>query len=55
MGIKSLNIVKEIIGRSIVASRDLNKGDIITKDDITYKRPGYGIRPYDEDKILGHA
>lgn len=52
-GYKKPQYCEEVIGRSIVASRDLNKGDIITKDDIDYKRPGYGLRPYDEDKILG--
>lgn len=41
------------IGRSIVANRDLCIGEIISKNDIDYKRPGTGIRPYDAEKIIG--
>ena len=39
--------------RSIVLNRDLNEGDEITKEVITYKRPGTGISPSDLDKVLG--
>lgn len=39
--------------RSIVLNRDLNEGDVITKEVITYKRPGTGISPSDLDKVLG--
>ncbi|WP_353093819.1 N-acetylneuraminate synthase [Tissierella praeacuta] len=31
--------------RSILASKDLKKGTIIEEDMLTYKRPGYGIKP----------
>lgn len=39
--------------RSIVAKTDLKKGDVITADKITFKRPGTGISPKDLDKVLG--
>ena len=39
--------------RSIVANEIIKKGEIITKDKITYKRPGTGIPPFEIDNILG--
>lgn len=39
--------------RSIVASNDIKKGEEITKDNITFKRPGTGISPSKVDKIIG--
>ena len=40
--------------RSIVATRDIEAGEIITKGDLTYKRPGDGIPPDKAEKIIGH-
>lgn len=39
--------------RSIVASKNLEKGDFLKFDDINFKRPGNGLKPYEQDKILG--
>ncbi len=39
--------------RSIVASRDIKKGEKITEDDVTFKRPGTGIYPSEIDKVIG--
>ncbi|MEZ5335183.1 MAG: N-acetylneuraminate synthase family protein [Methanolobus sp.] len=39
--------------RSIVALEDMKKGDILSRDKLTFKRPGTGISPSDLDKILG--
>lgn len=39
--------------RSIVANRDINVGEMITEDILTFKRPGTGISPKYLDKILG--
>lgn len=39
--------------RSIVANGDIKKGEIITKEMLTYKRPGTGISPADVNKIIG--
>lgn len=39
--------------RSIVASRDIKKGEEISDDDITFKRPGTGIYPSKIDDVIG--
>lgn len=39
--------------RSIVSSRHIPKGKIISPDDITYKRPGTGISPALVDIVIG--
>ena len=39
--------------KSIVASKDIKKGEKITKDNITFKRPGTGISPSKVDEIIG--
>lgn len=44
---------REGIRRSVVAARPLSKGTILCEKDFTFKRPGYGIHPYDVQKIIG--
>lgn len=39
--------------RSIVAIRDLPKGKVLTMEDITWVRPGLGLPPGQETRILG--
>lgn len=39
--------------KSIVASRDIKKGNIITADDLTFKCPGTGIYPSEIDEVIG--
>lgn len=39
--------------KSIVAARDLIRGDVIQKKDIQFKRPGNGIAPLDFENIIG--
>lgn len=39
--------------RSIVAARDINEGEALTRSDVAFKRPGTGMRPSDLVKILG--
>lgn len=39
--------------RSIVAKTDIKKGDVISKSNITFKRPGTGISPGEVDEVLG--
>lgn len=46
-------IIMKDIRRSIVASRNLKKGSVITKEDVCYKRPGTGIKPEMVDSIIG--
>ncbi|MCB0335412.1 MAG: N-acetylneuraminate synthase family protein [Bdellovibrionales bacterium] len=39
--------------RSIVAKRDIQAGEVLTKELIHYKRPGQGLKPYEQSLILG--
>ena len=39
--------------RSIVAKRDIKKGEAISLDDLTFKRPGRGISPARIDEVVG--
>ena len=39
--------------RSILASKDLIKGDIITEESLVIKRPGLGISPLFFENIIG--
>ena len=41
--------------RSIVSIKDIKKGDIITTDSITFKRPGTGISPAKIDDVVGRT
>lgn len=42
-----------IARRSIVAARDIKKGDLLTDDNLTIKRPGNGVSPMRWDEVLG--
>lgn len=46
---------KPISRKSIVAARHISKGDIFTEENITTKRPGYGISPLRWDEVIGKA
>lgn len=48
---KNINIAR----KSIVASRKINKGEILSDENITIKRPGNGISPMMWDKVVGTA
>lgn len=39
--------------RSLVAARDIAAGSVITRDDLTFKRPAHGISPRCIDELLG--
>lgn len=45
--------IVEMVRRSIVASRNLAKGTVISWDDLTWVRPGGGVAPGDESRLLG--
>lgn len=47
------NIV--VARKSIVASRHISKGEILTQDNITVKRPGNGLSPMLWDSVIGTA
>lgn len=48
---ESVNI--DIVRKSIVAIKDIRKGNVFTEENIAIKRPGNGISPMKWDKILG--
>lgn len=41
--------------KSVVAARVIRKGEVITRDHLTIKRPGYGIPPKRFEEIIGRA
>lgn len=43
----------EVARKSIVAARDIAKGEILTEENITVKRPGNGISPMLWDSVIG--
>jgi N,N'-diacetyllegionaminate synthase len=45
--------MRQLARRSIVTARDLDKDHVITADDLAYLRPGTGIMPYDNNKVIG--
>ena len=47
------NEKKREFRRSIVITRDMNKGDIIKSEDIDYKRPGSGFDPEMTEFLIG--
>ena len=42
-----------VVRKSLVAARDIKKGDMFTEDNVTIKRPGTGISPMEWDNIIG--
>lgn len=45
---------KEVARKSIVAARNINKGELLTEENITVKRPGNGISPMKWDSVIGN-
>ena len=43
----------KVARKSIVASRDIKAGEILTEDNLTVKRPGNGISPMEWEKVIG--
>ena len=48
---ESANIA--IARKSIIASRDIKKGEILTEDNLTTKRPGTGVSPMKWLDVIG--
>jgi len=44
---------KPIARKSIVASKSIERGDLLTEENITVKRPGTGISPMQWDDVIG--
>lgn len=45
--------IKKAARKSIVSARDLPVGHVITKEDISFKRPGFGFLPIERDLVIG--
>ena len=43
----------EVVRKSIVAIKDIKKGELLTQDNITTKRPGTGISPMRWNEVIG--
>jgi sialic acid synthase SpsE/sugar phosphate isomerase/epimerase len=48
-------INRENLGKSLVASRSLSKGSVITPEDILVKSPGQGISPQYYEQLIGRV
>jgi len=46
---------KQEFRRSIVLTRDMKKGEVISYEDLDYKRPGTGIHPEMTDFVIGRT
>ena len=44
---------RKLARRSIVANRDIKKGDVFTSENLSCKRPGTGLSPILYKKIIG--
>ena len=42
-----------IARRSIVINRDLPAGHVVSDDDLSYRRPGSGLMPYERERVVG--
>ena len=51
--IKTEEISRLNARRSIVLKEGISKGDLLTENNITYKRPGSGISPQNWDTVIG--
>ncbi len=44
---------REFVRKSLVAARDIRKGEVFTKDNLCAKRAGYGISPMGLNELIG--
>jgi len=52
-GVKRAAECEGLIGQSLVAVRGLHAGHVVTPGDLTFKRPGWGMRPYELARVMG--
>ena len=45
--------ISRVARKSIVSKHAIKKGDVITQEDICFKRPGIGFLPMETDKVIG--
>lgn len=48
-------IKREAFRRSIVATKDLPAGTVLTEEDLDFKRPGTGITPGEVERLIGRT
>lgn len=53
--LKSEEPARKNARRSLVAAKDIKRGSIISKDDLTFKRPAHGISPKFIDEVVGRV
>ena len=46
---------KLVARKSIIAARNINKGELLTENNLTIKRPGNGVSPMKWYAVLGTA
>ncbi|WP_035121111.1 N-acetylneuraminate synthase [Cohnella panacarvi] len=44
---------KDVVRKSLVAARDIQAGEIFTEENLTFKRPGFGVSPMQYWEYLG--
>ena len=44
---------KTVARKSIVAAKEIKKGEILSEENIAAKRPGIGISPMEWDRVIG--
>jgi sialic acid synthase SpsE len=44
---------RAVARKSVVATRDITRGECLSRDNIAIKRPGHGIQPRDLEKVMG--
>ncbi len=52
-GVKRPAEPEGVIGQSLVAARALHIGHVVTPGDLTFKRPGWGLRPFQLAQVVG--
>lgn len=50
---KSENSNRQVIRKSIVAAKKIKKGELLTEENLTTKRPGTGINPMKWNEVVG--
>lgn len=49
------NVNRSVARRSLIAAKAIRKGEVFSKDNLTFKRPGTGISPMNYWEFLGKA
>jgi N,N'-diacetyllegionaminate synthase len=46
---------RDVARRSVVAARALPGGHVLSREDISFKRPGHGIAPAEAERVIGRS